>query len=87
MPAKTIVYGLFASKNPTKNLLKENLTKADIIVCFLMPKSLNELKLKLLNESKKGLIFISCAYALKDKEPFKIIIRAEGSMPIYFYRF
>jgi SAM-dependent methyltransferase len=69
------------------DLFKEDLSKADVIISYLMPKALIQLESKLSKKLKKGLIVVSGSFTLNNRQPFKTIINENGRRPVYFYRF
>lgn len=71
-----------------KNFFNENLSEADYIFCYLMPKPMERLEKKFKNELKPGAIVISNTFAIKNWQPNKIInIDKKGllSKKIYIY--
>jgi len=70
-----------------KNFFKENLEKADVIFCYLMPAELEKLAKKIKLECKKGTRIISNTFHIKGLEPFKIIPKNEKTKipTLYFY--
>lgn len=68
-----------------KNFFNANLRKADIIFCFLMPKTMEKLKDKFIKELKSGTKIISYAFEIKDWKPYAVIKKYK-KLPIYFYQ-
>lgn len=71
-----------------KNYLNENLTKADVIFCYLSPKELQKLANKINIECKKGTQIISNTFKIKGMKPSKIIEKnSKQKLPtLYFYQ-
>ncbi len=67
-----------------KDFFKINLREADIIYCFLNPKTMNKLGSKIKKECRSGTLLISYCFKVKDLELEKTI--KEGDNNIYFYR-
>jgi hypothetical protein len=71
-----------------KNFLEEDLSKADIIYCFLSIRLMELLQEKFKKELKPGAIVISYQFPLMGIEPVKIVKIGDGKEgSIYFYRF
>jgi hypothetical protein len=71
-----------------KNFLDEDLSKADVIYCFLSIRLMELLKEKFKKELRPGAIVISYQFPLKGIDPVKIVKigdSKEGS--IYFYKY
>ena len=71
-----------------KNFFKENLNKADIIFCYLMPAELKRLAKKMKKECKKGTRIISNTFKIKGLVPVKIIPKDDKTKTptLYFYQ-
>lgn len=67
------------------DLRKINLSKADIVYCYLCPKLMQELQPKFDKELKKGSIVISKSFTLPDKKPFQIEIIRNAKVCFYKY--
>lgn len=67
-----------------QNFLNINLKDADLIYCYLNPKTMLLLKDKFSIECKKSAIVISCNFSLPDTEPQKIL-RCENDK-LFFYK-
>ncbi len=65
-----------------KNFFKEDLSRYDVIFCYLFPDLLLELSPKLQKEVRVGTIIVSANFPLPGWEPY-LILRVED--PIYFY--
>jgi len=66
-----------------KDFLKEDLSKYDVIFCYLFPDLLLELAPKLSQEAREGTVIISCNFPLPGWAPWKILREDD---PIYIYR-
>lgn len=71
-----------------KNFFKENLQKADIIFCYLMPSKLKKLAKKIKKECKKGTQIISNTFKIKGLKPTKVIPKNDKTKTptLYFYK-
>lgn len=71
-----------------KNFFNENLGKADVIFCYLMPAELEKLAKKIKKECKKGTKIISNTFHIKGLKPVKVIPKnEEKKIPtLYFYK-
>lgn len=69
-----------------QNFLQANLKNADYIYCYLLPELLQSAWEKTSKESKKGTIFISNTFKLKDIKPFKVIPTKSSKNKIYLYK-
>jgi len=56
-----------------KNFFFTSLAKADVIVCYLYPKAMNELKKKFEQELKPGTWVISNAFTIPGWTPVKVV--------------
>ncbi len=71
-----------------RDFLKVNLSEANYIFCFLMPKEMELLEKKFINELKPGTMVISNTFTMKNWQPNKIIdLEKRGflSNKIYIY--
>lgn len=68
-----------------KNFFNADLSEADAIFCFLMPKTMQKIKEKFLSELKPGTKIISYAFKIKGWESYAII-KKQGRLPVYFYK-
>jgi ribosomal protein L11 methylase PrmA len=68
-----------------RNFFNENLKKADIIFCYLMPKELKKLAVKIKKECKKGTKIISNTFQIQGLKPCKIIKKNKQTPTLYFY--
>ena len=70
-----------------KNLFKTDLSQADVILCFLMPRAMKKLENKFKTEMKPGSRLVSYAFSLPGYKPEKVNRISEKSLPVYVYRF
>lgn len=68
-----------------KNFFNADFKKADVIFCFLMPKTLEKLKKKFLNELKPGTRIVSYVFKIENWKPY-FILKKENKAAVYFYR-
>lgn len=66
-----------------KNFMKEDLSKADVVFCFLMPKPMQKLRIKFEKELKKDTRIVSNAFAILGWKPKKIIYNKKT--PLFLY--
>jgi precorrin-6B methylase 2 len=71
-----------------KNFFHENLEKADVIFCYLMPAELKKLAKKVKKECKEGTQIISNTFHIEGLKPKKIIPKNEKTKipTLYFYK-
>jgi hypothetical protein len=65
-----------------------DLSRADVIFCYLFPDVMKDLSVKLKTGLKPGAVIVSCNFPLPEYQPEEIL-RPEGSLhndPIYIYR-
>ncbi|MCX6812988.1 MAG: 50S ribosomal protein L11 methyltransferase [Candidatus Azambacteria bacterium] len=67
-----------------KNFYNQNISDADVVFAYLIPRSMNKLELKFIRELKKGTRIISYAFAIKNWEPKKIL-KKERMPPVFIY--
>lgn len=70
----------------TGNFFKKNLSCADVVFMFLMPRTLEQLKQKFLKECKKGVLLISHGFAIPSFEKFLLKKVNRKPFPTYYYR-
>ncbi|MFA6271670.1 MAG: class I SAM-dependent methyltransferase [Patescibacteria group bacterium] len=70
-----------------RNLFQQSLNSADLVICFLMPKSITELEAKFSSELKKGAKVISYVFPLKSYVPIAVSKPEKSSIAIYLYQF
>lgn len=71
-----------------KNFFKENLNKADVIFCYLMPHELKKLAGKLKKECKKDTRIISNTFKIQGLKPQRVIKKSEKDKTptLYLYK-
>lgn len=85
-------FNIFSKKKITvycKDFFKENLSEADYVFCYLIPKEMELLEKKFNNELKPGAVVISNTFAIKNWQPSKVITlekRGLLSKKIYIYQ-
>jgi hypothetical protein len=70
------------------NFYKADLSKADIVFCYLFPDVMKKVSIKLKSELKKGAYIVSCNFKLPGFHPI-LVLRPNGSLhndPIYCYQ-
>lgn len=67
-----------------KNIFEVNLSDADIVYCFLIPKMMAMLEGKFKKECRPGTLIISYHFQIPNMEPEKILKEEKDN--IYFYR-
>lgn len=70
----------------TEDILKTDISKADIIYCFLLPKMLVPLTEKLKKEGKKGSIVISHGFEIKALKKLQFDYIDDNPFPTYYYK-
>jgi hypothetical protein len=70
-----------------QNLFQTNLSSADLVICFLMPKTIEKLEKKFASELKKGAKVISYVFPMKSYLPVVVSKPDESSIGIYLYQF
>jgi SAM-dependent methyltransferase len=73
-------------KFTTENVLATDMSKADVIYIFLMPKLIKKLEKKLLKEPKKGALIISHGFEIHGLKKFLVKTLERKPFPTYFYR-
>ncbi len=68
------------------NFLKHDISDADIIICYMMPKSLAKFQKKFEKELKKGTKIISYAFHIGSLKPKKIIPKKGKVSKIFLYK-
>lgn len=63
------------------DIFKQNLSTADIVFIFLLPKGIEKLEPKLKQELKKGSIIITQTFHFKSWKPFKKILITDRTEP------
>lgn len=70
-----------------QNFFKADFGRADVIYCFLLPKTMKKLKRKILREMKPGSRLVSYVFSLPGVKPAKESVIRDKNLPIYVYRF
>lgn len=71
-----------------ENFLKEDLSQADVIVCYLYPGAMRELELKFGKELKNGALVISNSFQIPGRTPEQTIKVGDFMQSeIYLYRY
>lgn len=68
-----------------KSIWKISLAPADVVFCFLMPKALKKLEIKVAEEFRPTSRFVSYAFRLHSKNPTLVSRPSSSEMPIYRY--
>lgn len=71
-----------------RSMLREDLTRADVVFLYLFPELIGKLMQKFSRELKPGTIIISYMFRLKDREPVAIknVRGYWGESSVYLYR-
>jgi len=67
------------------NFFNADLSDADIVFCFLMPKAMDRLREKFDKELKRGARVVSYAFPIEGYEPYAVIRRPK-TPAVFFYR-
>jgi len=68
-----------------KNFFRENLKKANIVICYLMPGTMQKLKNKFENELNPGTKIISFSFSIPDWQPILVNRPSKRDKTIYVY--
>lgn len=68
------------------NSLKQDLSDADIVICYMLPKPLKKFQKKFDKELKKGTKIISYAFHIGDWKPKKLIPKKNDISQIFIYK-
>lgn len=68
-----------------QNFYQADISRADVIFMFLLPKTLKKLQSKFLNESKKGAVIISHGFKIPDFDKYITNQLDDNYYPTYFY--
>ena len=68
------------------SFLKHDLSDADVIVCYLLPKTLAKYQAKFDRELKKGTRIVSYTFHIGSWKPVKIIPRCKEHQQIWVYK-
>lgn len=66
------------------DIFKQNLSNADLVFIFLLPKGVEKLELKLKKELKKGSVVITQTFHFKNWKPYKKILISDKQEPNSF---
>ena len=88
LKARVACLGISGVEIRFQNFWKADITKADIVFCYLFPDVMKALSTKLKRELKPGAMIASCNFALPDLTPEQVLRpgNALQSDPIYIYR-
>jgi len=84
---KTLIFKDKRIKVRYQNFFKADFGQADVIYCFLLPKTMKKLKSKLWREMKPGSRLVSYVFSLPGAEPAGESLIRDKNLPIYVYRF
>ena len=70
----------------TENVLTTDLSRADVIYIFLMPKLITALEKRLLTETKKGVLIISHGFKIDALQKYQIKVLNRKPFSTYFYK-
>lgn len=68
------------------NFLNQKISDADVIICYMLPKSLARYQEKFEKELKKGTKIVSYAFHIGSLKPSKVIPKKEGISKIWIYK-
>lgn len=68
------------------NFYQTDLSKADVIYMFLLPKTMEKLREKILRECKKGTLLISHGFKIRGLERFLILEIPRKTFSTFYYR-
>lgn len=69
-----------------RNFMKEDISSADFIYFFMMPKTIKTVAEYIWNKAKKETIVISYVFAIPDKNPYMTLPQTDKYPPVYFYK-
>lgn len=67
------------------NFLKHDISDANVVLCYMLPKTLAKFQSKFDEELKKGTIIVSYAFHIGDWKPKKVVPKAKGISQIFVY--
>jgi 16S rRNA A1518/A1519 N6-dimethyltransferase RsmA/KsgA/DIM1 with predicted DNA glycosylase/AP lyase activity len=70
-----------------RDMFEQNLESADVVICFLLPRSISELENKFNKELKNGAKMISYVFPLESRSATETNKPEKSSIAIYMYRF
>ncbi len=68
------------------NLFKTDIHTADLVFCFLMPETMNELGPKIIKKMKPGSLLVSAVFEVNDLKPLKILKLSDKNCSYYVYQ-
>ncbi len=68
------------------NFLKKSIKDADLIICYMLPRSLAKFQIKFEKELKKGSRIVSYAFHIGTMKPKKVIPKNGGISQIFIYQ-
>ncbi len=69
-----------------RNFFKENISSANFIFFFMMPKNISPIAEHIWNKATKGTVVISCAFPIPNKNPYITLPQTDKYPPVYFYK-
>ena len=88
LKARLLCFGRRGIRIRWQDFRQADLSKADVVFCYLFPDLLQEMAGLFMARLKPGAVLVSCNFVLPGYTPWKVI-RPEGSLdsdPIYIYR-
>lgn len=67
------------------SFLKQNLKEADIILCYMLPRTLKKFRQKFFRRLKKGTRIVSYAFQIKDLKAKEVIPKNKKMSAIFIY--
>jgi SAM-dependent methyltransferase len=69
------------------NVYNVDLSEADIIFTYLLPKMMDKIEPKLIRELKPGTLLVSHGFKFSNRQPIKSFSRQNGLGSVYIYQF
>jgi hypothetical protein len=69
-----------------KNFFRQNLSDADVVVCYLFPEAMRKLAGKFERELRLGSFVVSFSFQIPEWKPVKVEKRLDGKNPMYIYQ-
>lgn len=69
-----------------QNFFSTDLSKANVLFLFLLPKALRKLRPKILKECKKGTLVISHGFKIEDWNKYLVKTQKRELFPTYYYK-
>jgi len=69
------------------DMYKADVSKAQLVVGFFLPKALPRLEQKLVQEMPAGSTFVSLGFPLPNRQPSQVMKENNEVVPLYLYRF